>query len=163
LPPDILKVGVFVNATEQGIGDIVKAYRLDLVQLHGNESPEFCRTVRKIRPVIRAISVATAEDIATSADMYQNAADYFLFDTKTSLFGGSGKQFDWSALASYTGNTPFFLSGGIGSDDAKRLQCMQHPLLHAIDINSRFETEPAGRKDAILIKALMHELDKIDN
>lgn len=154
LPESILKTGVFVNAQEAFIAETVEKYQLNLIQLHGNEPPETCRALRKICPVVKAVSVAAANDITASAATYQNTVDYFLFDTKTPLFGGSGAQFDWSALAAYTGNTPFFLSGGIGADDSERLKTLQHPQLHAIDVNSRFETTP-GRKDAMELRKLM--------
>jgi phosphoribosylanthranilate isomerase len=154
LPASILKTGVFVNATAKFIAETTEKYRLDLIQLHGNEPPETCLALRKIRPVIKAISVAAATDIAT-ASAYQNAVDYFLFDTKTPLFGGSGTQFDWSALEAYTDDTPFFLSGGIGADDAERLKTLQHPQLYAIDVNSRFETAP-GMKDAVALRKFIN-------
>ncbi|MDR0815069.1 MAG: phosphoribosylanthranilate isomerase [Bacteroidales bacterium] len=160
LPSDILKVGVFVNAPEKIIAETVAKYQLDLIQLHGNESPETCLALRKIRLVIKAVSVAAANDVAHAAAIYQNAVDYFLFDTKTPLFGGSGAQFDWSALTAYTGNTPFFLSGGIGADDAEHLKTLHHPQLHAIDVNSRFETTP-GRKEATELREFMRKIQKI--
>jgi phosphoribosylanthranilate isomerase len=155
LPRGILKAGVFVNAPEQLIADTVKLYRLDLVQLHGNESPDLCRAIRQqIAPVIKAISVASANDITQLTQRYASVADYFLFDTKTQLMGGSGQQFDWSALASYTGHIPFFLSGGIGPTDAERIKQLSHPQLHAIDINSRFETAP-GMKNTATVKTFL--------
>ncbi|MDR0714160.1 MAG: phosphoribosylanthranilate isomerase, partial [Bacteroidales bacterium] len=120
LPSGILKTGVFVNASEQVIKDTVKQYRLDFVQLHGSESPDLCRAIRKIAGLIKAISVESANDIVHLTPVYCSVADYFLFDTKTRWMGGSGKQFDWSALAAYTGDIPFFLSGGIGPDDAEQ-------------------------------------------
>ncbi|MDR3094950.1 MAG: phosphoribosylanthranilate isomerase [Bacteroidales bacterium] len=157
LPANIQKTGVFVNAAENFIAETVEKYQLNLIQLHGNESLEICLAMRKIRPVVKAISVETANDVVHAAVTYQNTVDYFLFDTKTPLFGGSGAQFDWSALTAYTGNTPFFLSGGIGADDAERLKTLQHLQLHAIDVNSRFETTP-GMKDAAELRKFMWEI-----
>lgn len=85
--------------------------------------------------------------------------DYLLFDTRTPLYGGSGAQFDWDILGSYTGNTPFFLSGGIGPEDAARLTGLNLPYMHAIDINSRFEIRP-GVKDAESLKQFFEGMNK---
>ncbi|MDR1667295.1 MAG: phosphoribosylanthranilate isomerase [Bacteroidales bacterium] len=157
LPSDIRKTGVFVNASEQFVTDAIKRYRLDLVQLHGSESPELCRAVRRIVPVIKAVSVGSAEDIIRLTPIYRSVADYYLFDTRTRLTGGSGKQFDWSALTAYTGDLPFFLSGGIGLADAERIKNLSHPQLYAIDINSCFETAP-GMKDTASVKNFLSSL-----
>jgi len=88
---------------------------------------------------------------------YEKCCDFFLFDTKTSIPGGSGCQFDWAILKEYSGSTPFFLSGGIGPGDAERITNFKHPMLYGIDINSRFETQPA-LKDASLLKIFIDQL-----
>jgi phosphoribosylanthranilate isomerase len=146
VPSNIQKVGVFVNASEETILDKIKEYDLQAVQLHGDESPDFCRKIRNtgIR-VIKAFSIGEISDFKTS-DLYENACDYFLFDTKTSLYGGSGNKFDWEILSLYTGETPFILSGGIGPEDAESIKKLQNPKLYGIDLNSRFEISP-GEKD----------------
>jgi indole-3-glycerol phosphate synthase len=146
LPDSIRKAGVFVNASKAYILSRIEQYGLQLVQLHGNESPAFCRELKSCGvKVIKAFPIREAGDLAASIP-YENACDYFLFDTKTPQFGGSGKKFDWEILASYTGKTPFFLSGGIGAEDADAIQQIKHPWLYAIDLNSKFETAP-GVKD----------------
>ncbi len=146
VPASIRKVGVFVNEEASRIRHYVQRYGLQAVQLHGDETPGFCSAVREtgVR-VIKAFPVAEASDFAACA-RYEGHCDYFLFDTKTPLYGGSGRQFDWNTLKAYRGSRPFLLSGGIGEEDAERLAAFSHPLCAGIDLNSRFETEP-GRKD----------------
>ena len=92
--------------------------------------------------MFKAISIASAEDFG-KCSQYEGVVDMFVFDTKCAGHGGSGRQFDWSVLDSYKGNTPFLLSGGIGEDDAQRILSISHPLMAGVDLNSRFETEPA--------------------
>ncbi len=157
-------VGVFVNDSAQNIITRVVNFKLDLVQLHGDESPTFIRNVRAtlakdICPnikFIKAISVSSATDLDKCAQ-YEGVVDYLLFDTKCADRGGSGKHFDWSLLEGYHGNTPFLLSGGIGIDDAEELKRLNLPMMTGIDINSRFETEP-GIKDTDKIKTFINKL-----
>ncbi len=151
------KVGVFVNAAYQQIMEMAAAYRLDYIQLHGSESPVFCQTLREQGfSVIKAFSVSTAADLE-KINEYEGSADFFLFDTKCTGYGGSGKQFDWSILASYQGKTPFLLSGGINPESAGAVKNFTHPQFAGIDLNSGFEIEP-GLKD---IRKLEFFLDKI--
>ena len=143
----------------------IEEYRLDFVQLHGHESPDYIRALRVVDgfPVdvhlIKAISVSGRDDIATYKD-YEGLVDYFLFDTKCPSVGGSGLQFDWSVLSAYDGNTPFLLSGGIGPDDAERLHALRlldgFPMekCAGIDLNSRFEVAPALKDVDVLQKFL---------
>ena len=134
-------------------------YRLDYLQLHGNESPDICYTLHKRGyAIIKAFSIATEDDLKPVAD-YEGRADYFLFDTKCSSYGGSGKQFDWSVLSAYKGQTPFLLSGGINPDSVEALRNFSHPKLAGIDLNSGFETSP-GMKDVEKLKTF---IDKIKN
>lgn len=151
--PNIQKVGVFVNASEEDILAKIREYNLQIVQLHGDESPDFCREIKKSGiKAIKAFRIETAGDLATAerclerCGLYENACDYFLFDTKTPQYGGSGKKFNWEILSSYNGETPFILSGGIGAEDAESIREIQNPKLFGIDLNSRFETD-MGKKD----------------
>lgn len=152
------RVGVFVDDMPQNIVTRVVNYQLDIVQLHGNESPVMIDNLRRtldpdIRPgieIMKALSISSAEDLQCYHD-YVGHVDYFLFDTKTPLVGGSGKQFDWSVLDGYDGDVPFLLSGGIGPDDVERVKSLSHPKLLGIDLNSRFETAPA-MKDVELLR-----------
>ncbi len=158
------RVGVFVDEMAQNIITRVVNYKLDLVQLHGHETPTLIRNLRRtldpdIRPgvkFIKAISVSSRDDIAKYKD-YADCVDYFLFDTKCPSVGGSGEQFDWSVLDAYDGDVPFLLSGGIGPDDAGRVRSFHHPKCIGIDLNSRFETEP-GVKDISKLKQFLEQL-----
>ena len=141
LPRQIKRVGVFVDAGLEEIRQHVKDYRLDLIQLHGNEQPSLAKALKPL-PVIKAFNIATAEDLKQT-EAYEGIADYFLFDTKGKVVGGNGEKFDWSVLNAYQGSTPFLLSGGIGPDDAEAVRYFHHPHCIGIDLNSRFEQAPA--------------------
>ena len=158
------RVGVFVDDMVQNIVTRVVNYRLDYVQLHGNEPREMCENLRltldpDIRPgikIIKAISVSDASDIQKYKE-YVGAVDLFLFDTKCKTVGGSGQQFDWQVLEQYDGEVPFLLSGGIGPEDASRLHAFHHPKCIGIDLNSRFEIEP-GVKDVEKLKGFLNAM-----
>ena len=160
----INKVGVFVNASAQDIITHVVNFRLDAIQLHGSETPTLIRNLKAtlipdICPeikVFKAISIASAEDFGRCSQ-YEGVVDMFVFDTKCAGHGGSGRQFDWSVLDGYKGNTPFLLSGGIGFEDAERIKNIRHPRLAGVDLNSRFELEP-GLKDVELLKAFINKI-----
>lgn len=145
-----LRVGVFVDDMPQNIVTRVYNYKLDYIQLHGNEPRETLENLRAtidpdIKPkikIIKAISVSSAEDIKKYKE-YVGAADLFLFDTECKTVGGSGELFDWQVLQAYDGDVPFLLSGGIGPDDAERIKNFHHPKCIGIDLNSKFEIEPA--------------------
>ncbi|MDR1683194.1 MAG: phosphoribosylanthranilate isomerase [Candidatus Symbiothrix sp.] len=156
LPSSIQKAGVFVNASEAEVLEKVTKYDLQAVQLHGSESPEFCQSIKNQNiTIIKAFAVSETGDWQQTAE-YEHHCDYFLFDTKTPKFGGSGQKFDWKILSSYTGETPFFLSGGIGLDDIQAIKRISHQRLYAIDLNSRFEIAP-GLKDPDLLRKLLDE------
>lgn len=141
LPTRCKRVGVFVDEALETVKRTATAYSLDLIQLHGHETPEYADQLRPWQ-VVKAFNIATAEDLAPSYD-YEGHADYFLFDTKAQQVGGNGSKFDWSVLTAYHGQTPFILSGGIGPDDAERVKAFHHPQCIGIDLNSRFELAPA--------------------
>ena len=153
--PKCERVGVFVNPTLDEIQKQTETFKFCYIQLHGNESPEFCQAVREKTSckVIKAISIHSEEDLAL-ASQYEGFADLILFDTKCTTFGGSGKQFNWDILSDYRGSLPFLLSGGIGPEDAERLRQFQHDKCLGFDINSRFEIEP-GIKDTEKIQTFI--------
>ena len=161
-----LRVGVFVDDMPQNIVTRVYNYKLDYIQLHGNEPRETLENLRAtivpdIKPnikIIKAISVSSAEDIKKYKE-YVGAADLFLFDTKCKTVGGSGEQFDWQVLQAYDGDVPFLLSGGIGPDDAERVRNFHHPKCIGIDLNSKFEIEPA-LKDVEKLKQFLVKVRK---
>lgn len=151
------RVGVFVNEDKQTIEMFADRFSLDFIQLHGNESPEYCRSLQLSGlKLIKAFPIASRKDLQ-NVHNYSNFCKYFLFDTKCEQRGGSGNQFDWSILHIYKGRTPFILSGGINPYSAKALKEFQHPLLVGYDLNSRFEVKP-GKKDAQRIHLFLNEL-----
>ena len=152
------RVGVFVNASQEEIMEVAQQYRLDYLQLHGHESPDFCYALQKRGyALIKAFSIATAEDLAHTAD-YAGRVDYFLFDTKCAGYGGSGQRFDWSLLQDYQGETPFLLSGGIRPEMAADLQRFHHPRWAGIDLNSGFESAP-GVKNAETLRSFQNNFE----
>ena len=150
LPPlddSIQKVGVFVNASTAEIQEKIAAYQLDVLQLHGDESPEFCAQFKGALEVWKVFSVS--EDLDFSVlQSYESVVDKFLFDTHTAQRGGSGKKFNWNLFQSYPSQKPFILSGGIGPNDAVAVleQAQLSNRLAIVDVNSRFEITP-GTKD----------------
>ncbi len=159
LPDKIKKVGVFVNEKPGEIERIIQLFRLQVIQFHGDESPGVCQYFQKKGlEVIKAISISSREDLKRSED-YSHCCDYLLFDTKTPLYGGSGKQYDWKILEDYNGSVPFFLSGGIGPEDLSRITSFYHPLLFGIDLNSKFEKEDFS-KDISQLECFISQLRK---
>jgi phosphoribosylanthranilate isomerase len=145
---DLKKVGVFVNPEMIEVLDAIDEYGLDAVQLHGNESPQMCEDLSSEVEVIKAFRVTDGVDIDKLVAQYDAVCDYYLFDTGglKESFGGTGKQFDWTILTKAKIEKPFFLSGGIGPDDAPKVKAFKHPDFFGVDINSLFEKEP-GVKD----------------
>lgn len=150
MPERVKRVGLFVDDEPQRIASYASRYALDYVQLHGSETPDTLRLLRRMtltqsRPrlgFIKAFGVATADDLRQTA-CYEGLADCFIFDYKSAGKGGSGKHFDWSVLNDYHGRTPFLLSGGIGPEDVEALRSFRHPMYAGVDVNSKFETAPA--------------------
>jgi phosphoribosylanthranilate isomerase len=153
----IKKVGVFVNTELEVIEQAIKDYGLYAVQLHGDETDEFCLELMDKAKVIKVFRIAAEASIDALVDPFQAACHYFLFDTDTVSFGGSGKQFDWALLERAAIGKPFFLSGGIGPNEVEKIKIFQHPYLYAIDVNSRFEVEP-GVKDMEGVKQFINDL-----
>ncbi len=162
LPTRAKRVGVFVDAPLDVVCQHVETFGLDVVQLHGSESPAFLNDLRSLCDarllIVKAFSIAARDDLLQTS-LYEGLADYFLFDTKAQLVGGNGRKFDWSVLAHYDGSTPFLLSGGIGPDDASRLSAFSHPRLAGIDLNSRFEISPA-QKNVELLKQFLYDIQQ---
>jgi len=136
------KVGVFVNENAFEILGLAKNFGFEYIQLHGKENPKTCGMLKKQGlKIIKAFSVDDAFNFDTT-EPFEKVVDFLLFDTKTKLHGGSGEKFNWSILEKYTGHRPFFLSGGIGPDDAESIKKMNHPKLTGLDLNSGFEDQP---------------------
>ncbi len=148
----INKVGVFVNASVDEIKHMVDECRLQLVQLHGDETPKFCEKIADYISVVKAFRIAENDNISYKIREYMDVCDMFLFDTKPltptpeTMFGGTGKKFNWDLLKNVEVGKPYFLSGGIGPGDVDDVrQFMQQPAakaLFALDVNSNFETSP---------------------
>lgn len=185
LPPSIKKVGVFVNAPLDEIVKKIDYYGLDLVQLHGEESPEFCEELKrhyehnnKVLSVKRdrlprsarnanhigIIKVFSIKDQFNFDQIksYESVCDYYLFDTKGQLPGGNGYTFNWEVLKNYPSTKPYFLSGGIGLEEVDNihefLRRKESQYCHAIDINSKFEIEP-GLKNITLLKEFKNRIE----
>jgi phosphoribosylanthranilate isomerase len=152
IPASIHKTGVFVNETAETINVLIDRYGFDTIQLHGDESPEFAAAFKGRVAVIKAFGVDNDFDFG-KLNAYAGYVDYFMFDTKTSIYGGSGKVFNWEILNNYTLDTPFFLSGGISLDNIEEVKNITHPQLYAVDLNSRFEDEPGLKNIPKLEKA----------
>lgn len=142
---NLSRVGVFVNAEIPYLLEKVGVCFLNYVQLHGDESPDYCQSLKAVWPSIKIIKA-----FAVDADFnfektkpYEPFCDLFLFDTKGDNRGGNGVKFDWDVLANYQGMRPFLLSGGIGVDDAAEIQKLDFKMLYGIDVNSGFEDAPA--------------------
>lgn len=142
MPKKQKRVGVFVNASLEQILAKAQKFSLEYIQLHGDEPPAFCSELKnRGLKVIRAQRIANTDDIIR-AESY-NMADLMIFDTKTELYGGSGKKFNWQLLEDYKGCVPFLLSGGIRSDTFEEIKAFFHPQFAGIDLNSGFEISPA--------------------
>ena len=169
LPKSIQKVGVFVNETSAVILAKATLYDLQVIQLHGSESAEFClnlklelKNITEVEiKIIKVFSIIDTFDF-DALKPFETICDYFLFDTKGKLPGGNGTTFDWKALKNYPSTTPFFLSGGIGIDELESVaELLKTNLpIHAIDVNSKFEIEP-GLKNIKLCGDAMKRITKI--
>ena len=154
LKPEIPAVGVFVNASEEEILEPVRKQVIQMIQLHGQESPDFVRKIQEktALPVIQAVSVKNRQDILRCREL---KVDYLLLDQGA---GGTGKTFDWSLLAGEKGNDepeqiigkPFFLAGGISAQNAEEAITRFHPFV--VDASSSVETD--GVKDYEKMKML---------
>ncbi len=179
LPKSIKKVGVFVNAPLEEVLEKVAQFQLDAVQLHGTESVQYCNALRhaelvsashtsetpkQVRgdelEIIKVFSIKDEFDFSILKD-YEAICDFFLFDTKGKLPGGNGYTFDWSILGNYPSKKPFFLSGGIGLESVQNLKEFKKSpaskYCYAIDVNSRFETQP-GLKNITSLKTFINAL-----
>lgn len=163
LPASIKKVGVLVNASSSEILDKIKKYDLQAVQLHGNESAEFCTALKNSVPnaieIIKVFSILDTFDFA-ELKPFEKECDFFLFDTKGKLPGGNGTAFDWKVLENYPSTKPFFLSGGIGIEEIEAINEISKTNLplYAIDVNSKFEIEP-GLKNVKLLSSFKNKLE----
>lgn len=161
LNQSIQKVGVFVNATFEEIQEKVTRHQLDVVQLHGDESPDFCLKIETISVKVIKSFLIDKQFNFNDLEKYKNTCSYFLFDTKGKQYGGNGEVFDWRLLKEYNTDKPYFLSGGIGPKSEVDLKTFfQKDYAEkcvAIDLNSQFETAP-GFKNTETLKIFMQNL-----
>jgi phosphoribosylanthranilate isomerase len=155
------KVGVFVNADEAQILKMVDEWGLDMVQLHGEESPVFCEKISNHIKTIKAFRVNDQELLSYKIAPYQNVVDYFLFDAMGEQYGGTGNQFNWEVIADSNISKPFFLSGGIGPSDISSIISFVGKVINcfAVDVNSKFELQP-GKKDMNMVKSFYGSIIK---
>jgi phosphoribosylanthranilate isomerase len=175
LPAGMKKTGVFVNEIKEIVISLVEEYRLDAIQLHGDESVDYVADLKKQLATRRLLFIAENKEIRKKKNKhvisdekveiikvfgvkdafdfdvlkpYLEVVDYFLFDTKGKDRGGNGTQFDWSVLDQYPFEKPFFLSGGIGLEDVEEVTKIINSALpiYALDVNSKFESEPGKKK-----------------
>lgn len=152
IPISVKKVGVFVNEPTASIVEKANRYGLHYIQLHGDETLEDAKFLKE--KGLKVIKVFRLMDsIPISARKYQGVADYFLFDTASPNYGGSGRHFDWNILKTYNLETPFMLSGGLQLSDIEKIKALELEKMMGIDVNSRFEMEP-GMKDLEMVKLL---------
>lgn len=165
LPEHAMRAGVFVDADPEEVVAKVKEYDLGIVQMHGDENLAYVTALHKLLleagitkmpKIVKAIPVASRSSVL-KAMMWDGYVDGILFETPTNGYGGSGVSFDWSLLSSYRARTPFFLTGGIGPQSLEALKEFSHPQWIGVDLNSRFETEPA-LKDVELVRQFVSEL-----
>ena len=161
LPRSIRKVGVFVNASPESIIRNVKKYDLQYVQLHGTETPDFCKNLK-----MRGLNIIKAFRVDESFNFsmlnnYKHQCDFFLFDAKGEQPGGNGFVFDWSLMNRYDNEKPFFISGGIGLDNLADIEQIRHLKLYGIDVNSLVEVSP-GVKDVDKIRELIARLNPVE-
>ncbi len=150
------KVGVFVNETVEKISEISEKAKLNFIQLHGDEDEKFILQLRQILgnniKIIKVIRIGNQsfDELQKTINQQPSTVNYLLFDTDSKTFGGTGKTFDWQILNEIEIPIPYFLSGGISLENIHQLSTINHQPL-ALDINSKFETEP-GSKDLEKIK-----------
>jgi phosphoribosylanthranilate isomerase len=152
---EIPTVGVFVDDEIDEIRETVGRFKLDFIQLHGSEKPEFVEELKNFGKVIKVFKVDDEFDFKDCLDF--RISDMFLFDTKGQEAGGNGIKFSWNRLNDYTGSVPFILSGGIHLSDVIGIRRINHPEMIGVDINSGFELRP-GLKNEKVVEKFMETL-----
>jgi len=155
------RVGVFVNPRYDELVKTVEEYRLDMVQLSGDETPEFCEAIADFISVIKVFRLTGKEHLDSLTIPYKNVCDFYMFDTAGTGYGNTGKKFDWTLLEKHPPVKPYILSGGISPEDVARIKELAAgkagAKLFAVDINSQFELG-AGVKDINKLKKFIEEL-----
>ncbi len=149
------KVGVFVKERVEKVLELIDRFDLSAIQLHGGESLEYVSELRErtSKEIWKVISVA--EDIDwNQIGSFEGKVDKFLFDTSGKNHGGTGEQFNWELIHGYPLKTPFFLSGGLDANSAKKIKELSQavPQLIGVDLNSRFEISPGFKNIELLVR-----------
>ena len=161
IPDTIQKVGVFVNDDLKKILQIREILPFHVVQLHGNESVTLCEELRRESlEIVKVFSVGEDFEFEVMKP-YIDHVDYFLLDTMGKYYGGNSIPFNWKLIDKYPYQKPFFLGGGVGSDNVHEIQHIRNPFLYAVDANSKLEASP-GYKDMDKVKLFRKQLDTID-
>lgn len=160
---NVRKVGVFVNAELSDIEEKIQSFGLTTLQLHGEETVDEVSKIKE-KTGLEIFKVFSVNDTIQwdLLEAYLPFVDYFLFDTFTKSYGGSGKTFNWQLLQDYPFEKPFLLSGGLSLDQTEEIKNLQSqvPQMKGIDINSKFEIDP-GLKDVRLISEFIRGLNKL--
>jgi len=163
----VYKVGVFVNASYDEILNHIDNFGLDMVQLHGNETPYQCEQISNYIQTIKAFRITEYDHVEWKIKDYYGDADMFLFDSGITAegegaYGGTGRKFNWNRLKGLNLGKPFLLSGGLSAEDAPAIQqFLQEPVakdLFALDVNSKFESHP-GVKNIPMIQQFIQDLN----
>ena len=158
----VFKIGVFVNSGYDEVMNHVDNFGLDMVQLHGDETPYFCERMSNYISVVKAFRVTETDNIEWKIKNFYNDTDMFLFDTEGVGYGGTGHKFNWDKLKGLNIDKPFFIGGGISPEDPRLLlEFARDPVakdLFAVDINSKFEISP-GVKDMVKVKQFVKDLN----
>ena len=155
----IRKTAVFVNESEEMINTLINQYSFDAIQLHGDEGADFCMGFRNKVKVLKAFGLSNDFNFG-QLNPYIGKVDFFLFDTKTDLHGGSGKMFNWDLLNKYELDIPYFLSGGLSPDNLEEIKNIKHPQFYGVDLNSNFEIAP-GIKDIVQLEKAFDIIPKL--
>lgn len=159
----INKVGVFVNESVELVLKAVDEWKLDMVQLHGDETPRYCEQVSNHVNTVKAFRIGADSNVPYKVHPFMEAVDLFLFDSLGKQYGGTGEQFDWNLLKKANLQKPYFLSGGLGMEDLKRVQdfAASEKNFFSLDVNSRFELSP-GVKDMAKLKDFIRSIKDIN-
>ncbi|MDB5246739.1 MAG: phosphoribosylanthranilate isomerase [Segetibacter sp.] len=159
----VFKIGVFVNSSYDEVMNHIDNFGLDMVQLHGDETPYYCSKLSDYISVIKAFRITESDNIEWKVKSYYDDTDMFMFDTEGAGYGGTGKKFNWTKLKGSRINKPFFLSGGIEPEDDQSIKEFLNEEvakdLFAVDINSRFEIAP-GLKDMDKVNEFVKKLNE---
>lgn len=157
IPNSIEKVAVFVNEEPSKVIDICVRYNFATIQLHGDETPEVCKSLQNHFKIIKAFRIS--DSLPSNLSDYTSCCDYFLFDSAGSNYGGNGVQFNHKIIIDQPITKPFFLSGGISMNDAEYLKAIKNPMLYGVDINSKFEISP-GIKEISMLNQFFKSLNR---